>query len=592
VARRLARDYLKPQAPRIAASVLCMLVVASATGLIAWLLEPAIRTIFIERRADMLVLIPLAVLAVSAIKAVAAYGQGVLMADVARNLVTGIQKRLFARLMYADLARLSEKHSGVHQTNFLQNTSMIANAVSTALVGVFRDVPTMIGLIFVMFLMDWQLALVATIVTPLVALLTRRLSKVASKSMSGSIRNTNELAKRIAETLQGIRIVKAYGRVEHEVARAAHLIDERMRHYFKAQRASIAAAPLTEAVAGIGIAGVIYYGGARGLWGALTLSQFMTFFAAMMMAFQPMRTLSNLATVGAQGVKAAEALFEELDIEPTIKDAADARKLVSAHPAGALVRFADVSFAYGQEIPALSHISLEAQPGETIALVGPSGAGKTTILNLLLRFYEPNSGTIAIDGQSIGSLTIASLRDAIALVAQDATLFDDTIAANIAYGARGGRQASDQEIKKAAELAAADEFIARMPHGYNTRVGEDGSQLSGGQRQRIAIARAFLKDAPILLLDEATSALDTHSEQQVQAALSQLMRGRTTFVIAHRLSTILTADRIYVLQAGRVIEVGTHTELLRRAGLYASLYERQFQGGAKVSDEPLAIAGE
>ncbi len=588
VVRRLARDYLKPQTPRIVAAIACMLIVAGTTALTAWLLDPAIKTIFEDRRADMLILIPLAILGVSAVKAAAAYSQGVLMADVARNLVTGVQKTLFAHLMHADLARLSEQHSGVHQTNFLQNTSLLANSVSQALIGAFRDAPTMVGLIVVMFIEDWQLALVATVATPLVALMTRRLSKIAGKAMGGSIRNTNELAKRIAEALQGIRIVKAYGREDHETARASHLIDERMRHYFKAQRASLAAAPLTEALAGIGIAGVIFYGGSRVLGGTLEQQQFFTFLASMLWAFQPMRTLSNLATVATQGLRAAEAVFAEIDIAPEITDAPAARPLISACPAGAKVRFDNVSFTYGPEIPALTGISLEANPGETIALVGPSGAGKTTIFNLLLRFYEPNSGTITVDGQDIRAVTIASLRDHIALVAQDATLFDDTIAANIAYGARAGHDATQAEIENAARHAAAQEFIARQPAGYLTRTGEDGGQLSGGQRQRIAIARAFLKDAPILLLDEATSALDTNSEAQVQAALSELMRGRTTFVIAHRLSTILRADRIYVLESGGIVETGNHGELLNRGGLYASLYQRQFRDAAP---ERLSVVG-
>lgn len=591
MARRLARDYLAPQAPRIAAAMACMLVVAATTALTAWLLEPAIRTILIEKQARMLLLIPLAIVAVSAVKAGAAYAQGVLMAEVGRSLVTGIQKRLFSRLMHADLARLSGGHSGTHQANFLQNTSLIAQAVSTSLIGIFRDAPTVIGLILVMFLMDWQLAIFATLVAPPVAALTRRLSKVAGKAMGRSIGNTNELAKRIAEALSGIRIVKAYGREDEEAARASHLIEERMRHYFKAQRASLAAAPLTEALGGVGLAVVIYYGGTRVLNNSLQLSEFMTFIGTMLWAFQPMRTLSNLATVSAQGLRAAEAVFGEIDIGPKIQDAPAARALVRAHPAGAHVRFQNVSFAYRPEIPALNDATIEARPGETVALVGPSGAGKTTAFNLLLRFYEPGVGAITVDGQDVRGLTMASLRDSIALVAQEAMLFDDTVSANIAYGARTAAGAGEAAIADAARHAAAEEFILKLPNGYQTRVGEDGSQLSGGQRQRIAIARAFLKNAPILLLDEATSSLDTHSEAQIQGALSELMRGRTTFVIAHRLSTIQRADRIYVLESGRIVETGSHAELLRRGGLYASLYERQFrETGAALGK--LAAAGE
>jgi subfamily B ATP-binding cassette protein MsbA len=308
----------------------------------------------------------------------------------------------------------------------------------------------------------------------------------------------------------------------------------------------------------------------RVLAGTLEASQFFTFIASMLMAFQPMRTLSALPTQATQGLRAAQSIFDELDIAPTVTDAPGARALHLTAQHGAHVCFEDVSFDYGREVPALTHVTLEAKPGETIALVGPSGAGKTTILNLLLRFYDTSSGRITVDGQDIREVKMASLRARIALVSQDATLFDDTIENNIAYGGAGN-------VRDAAKLAAADEFITSFPSGYETRVGEGGGQLSGGQRQRIAIARAFLKNAPILLLDEATSSLDSQSEARVQEALTKLMQGRTTFVIAHRLSTILAADRIYVLDDGKIRETGTHAELLRQGGLYAALYQSQFR---------------
>ncbi len=467
---RLARDYLRPHWARIAAAILCMIATAGCTAVTAWLLKPALDALFKAGQGDIgrLALISSAIVALSAFKAVLAYGAGILLADTVRRVTTRLQEQLFARLMHADLARLSEKHSGVHQTNFLQNTSVLATGVTTALVGVFRDFPTMVGLIAVMFYMDWELSLFALLIGPPVAYLARRLSKKAGKAMGGSIKNSNELAKRIAETLSGIRIVKAYGREDYEAARAAALIEGRTQQLFKAQRASLAAAPFTEAIGSIGIAGAIFYGGLRVFHHTLTPTAFLTFIGVMLQAFQPMRTLSNLATVFSQSVRAAQAIFEELDVDPTIEDAPGAKALVPAGVKGARIRFEDVSFSYGPEVPALNHIAFEVNPGETVALVGPSGAGRTTIFNLLLRFYEPTSGRVLIDDQDIRSVTIGSLRDQIALVAQEATLFDDTVAANISYGAKGQLGASPADIASAARHAAADDFITRLPRGYET----------------------------------------------------------------------------------------------------------------------------
>ena len=569
---RLAVDYLRRKVGQIIPAIACMLIVAGTTSVTAWLLNPALEEIFINKRQDMLILLPLAVIGVNAVKAAAAYGQGILIADISRWLASELQTSLFSRLISADLARLKDGHSGTYQTHFLQNANLVAANTANCLVGIFREIPTALGLIVVMFFMEWRLTLAALTVAPMIAALTSHLSRVGKRSMAGNIETSNRLAKQISEALAGIRIVRAYGQEKAEMDRATGLISERMRLLFKAQRASLAAAPMTEALGALGIGIVIYVGGQFVLADTMTLAQFVTFLAALLMMFQPIRGLSNLATVWAQGISAAEKIFEELDTEPKIIDAPDASPLRLNAPGGAEVRFDSVGFDYNDNAPALSGVSLVAKRGETIALVGPSGAGKSTVLNLILRFYDVNRGQISVDGYNIDDCLIASVRDKIALVTQESVLFDDTVAANIAYGVPGASQA---DIEQAAKLASADEFISTLPNGYQTRVGEDGGLLSGGQRQRIAIARAFLKDAPILLLDEATSALDTASEQRVQQALAELMSGRTTIVIAHRLSTILNADRIYAMDAGRVVEEGTHTTLLQKGGLYASLYNSQ-----------------
>jgi ATP-binding cassette, subfamily B, bacterial MsbA len=379
-----------------------------------------------------------------------------------------------------------------------------------------------------------------------------------------------QLTTLLSQTFQGARHVKAYGMEDYEKGRAAALFERIFRLADRANRTRARAGPMMEALGGAAIALVIFYGGHQVIVGARTPGAFFSFITALLLAYQPVKSLATLNAALQEGLAAAQRVFEVLDIEPTIRDRPRARKL---RLAGGEVRFDRVRFGYQPGTVALDGISLTVPAGSTVALVGPSGAGKSTMLNLIPRFYDVDAGTIAIDGQEIGSVTLASLRGAIALVSQEVSLFDDTVRANIAYGRFGAPQA---DIEAAAAAAGAAGFIGELPQGYDTLVGERGVRLSGGQRQRLAIARAMLKDAPILLLDEATSALDSESERQVQAALRALMRGRTTVVIAHRLSTIVGADLICVLDRGQIVETGRHAQLLAKGGLYARLYEIQF----------------
>ncbi|MBO6634641.1 MAG: ABC transporter ATP-binding protein, partial [Parvibaculum sp.] len=435
----------------------------------------------------------------------------------------------------------------------------------------------------------WQLALIGLTVIPFVALVVRRLGKRTRKAAKLNMEGSGDLTAVISEALKGIRVVKAYDQEKTEIDRAGATIDRVRFHALKAIKSRNMASPITGMLSGIGVAAVIYFGGRSVQMGFLTVGDLGGFLSAMLFAYEPLKKLANTQTLMQEGVAAAVRIFPILDIEPTITVPADARPLKVS--AGA-IRFENVHFQYGDGTPALNGIDIEIPEGHTVALVGPSGAGKSTILNLVPRFYDPVSGRVLIDGQDVRDVTLPSLRAASSLVTQEPFLFDDTIRANIAYGSPG---ASDAEIEQAARNAAAHEFIAALPMGYDTMVGEAGFKLSGGQRQRIAIARAMLKDAAILLLDEATSALDTASEMQVQSALTRLMQGRTTLVIAHRLSTIKHAHTICVIDEGRVVEQGTHDELVARGGLYAELSRSQFISEPVAQSEkaaPAAVAGE
>jgi subfamily B ATP-binding cassette protein MsbA len=432
-----------------------------------------------------------------------------------------------------------------------------------------RDSLAVVGLVGYMFYTDWVLACVGFFIFPLavwpVAKLGRKMRKVSANTQAEMAQFTTLLD----EGFTGIRHVKAYGMEQYESARADAVVNRLFKLNFRAARVRTASEPILEFLAGLAIVAVLLYGGWQVIHGGRTPGTFFAFIGALLLAYEPVRKLAKLNANLQDALPAAERVFAVFDLEAKIKDRADAVPL--AVTSGA-VRLESVSFSYRQGATALREIALDVPAGKTVALVGPSGAGKSTVLNLIPRFYDADAGRVLIDGQDVRAVTLASLRGAIGLVSQETTLFDDTIRANIAYGRAG---ASEAEIVAAAKSAAAHDFIAALPGGYETRVGGLGAKLSGGQRQRVAIARAILKNAPILLLDEATSALDTESERQVQAALKALMKGRTTLVIAHRLSTVIDADLIYVLEAGQVKERGTHRELLAARGLYASLYAAQ-----------------
>jgi subfamily B ATP-binding cassette protein MsbA len=571
--RRLLREQVRPHVGSLLLALMSMAVVAAMTAATAWLLKPAIDQVFAQRDPYWTVIVPVAVVIVVVVKAIAAYFESTLMTSFGERIIADTQIRMYGHMIRSDLAWLHDMHSGKLIASFLYDASLLREAVTKALTGIVKDSLSLIFLTGVMFAMNWQFALIVCVIFPFVGLTTRRLGRKARKGSAKSQQETGKLTTILSETFDGARMVKAYGMEQREIERARQSVETRLGHIMKVVRARAAASPATEALGGIAVAVVIYIGGSSE---TLTLGTLTAFIYAALSAYQPLKALSNLNTALQEGLAAAERIFALLDIEPKIREAADAKPLEIR---GGEIRLEDVGFRYSEDKVALQGVSLVVPPGRKAALVGASGAGKSTLLNLVPRFYDVTSGRVLIDGQDVRAVTLDSLRRNIALVSQELTLFDDTVRANIAYGRP---DASLADIEAAARHAAAHDFIMALPEGYDTLVGENGVKLSGGQRQRIAIARAMLRDAPILLLDEATSALDTESERLIQAALAELMQGRTTLVIAHRLSTVIDADVIFVLDQGRLVEQGSHAELLARNGAYARLYATQFAVEAAV----------
>ncbi len=568
---RLFKDSIKPYTARLFSSLFFMVIIALATGATAWLLDPAIDKIFLDKDESMLLLIPIAIILTLFIKSVATYIQIILLNGVAQNIIADTQIKLFKKIINADLAWLHKIHSAKIISNFLYDVTLLQDSVSSSLANGVKDILTLICLVGVMYYQDWQLATIAIIAFPLVGVLTRRLGKRIKKASTETQEETGVLASILSENLDGTRIVKAYQQEMQEIDKLSKSVFRRMQKILKGINARGAASPFAEFLAGFGIAGALYYAGLRGLQGELALNEFVSFLGAMMLAFQPLRRLAQINATLQEGFAAAIRVFGLLDQKSYINERSNASKLSLSKSD---ISFENVTLSYeGQKNSALKEISLKVPYGKTTALVGPSGSGKSSILNLIPRFYDPDTGCVKIDNQDIKELSIASVRSSIALVSQEPILFDMSIHDNILYGKP---DSSDDEVIKAAKAAAADEFINELPDKYKTVVGEKGYSLSGGQKQRISIARAFLKDAPILLLDEATSSLDTESEHLVQKAISILMKDRTTLVIAHRLSTIINSDQIIVLESGKVVETGTHEKLLNKDGVYKKLYEREY----------------
>ena len=569
---RLYKNYTSKYLNRIVIAGVFSILVAGSTSMIAYLLDPAIKKIFIDKDQTLIYLIPVAIILAFSIKGFALYFAKVNMIHVAENVKKNIQSDMMSSLINADTKVIDSKHTGKIVSNLTVDTSVIVNLVSVVLLNIFKDTITLFGLLFVMFYQNWKLSLIAIIMIPFASFTAQKLGKRMGKVSTAGMVNAGFLSTHLLEIFKNHKLMKIFQREKYENERVNFKLEQVKNSAKKIGTIFVRVSPIMETLTGIMIALLIFYSGKLIFKGEIDINNFFSFLAAMMLAYQPVRSLATLNMGIQAGLSAARRILPVIDEKIEIKNNSDCKDL---NIKSAEINFNNVCFKYdldSDNLNVLKNINLNISGGKMTALVGLSGSGKSTILNLIPRFYNTTEGNIEIDGQSINNLSIQSLRKEISLVSQDTTLFDDTIKNNIAYA---NLEASNDEIIEVAKKSFASEFIEKMPDGYDTLIGENGLRLSGGEKQRISIARAMLKKSSIILLDEATSSLDADTEQKIQQALNLLTKNKTTVVIAHRLSTILNSDQIYVIDSGKVIANGNHTELLKHSPIYKNFYDKQ-----------------
>ena len=566
---RIFKTQVKKYIPELSITFIFIILTSLTTAATAWLLDPAIKEIFENKNKQMLYLIPVAIVFTFIIKAFSIYGTRIITIKVGIKIIKNIQTLMAQKFLLSDISHITKKHSGKYLSNFTNDTTILFTVLTGVVVTLFKEIFTLIALLGLMFYHDWQLSLLAMIMIPIAAISSKNIGKKMGKKVHVSLEASDKFMKFLSEIIKGSWLIKIYQKEEDELKKISMIIDERFKAIRKVEQTRLGAGPIMEIISAIAIAIVVFFAGYRSMQGAITLGEFVSFLAALMLAYQPVRALAGINVGIQEGVTAAKRIYEIIDQKNEIYNDENAPSLKLKN---ATLEFKNISFTYPDGTHALKNLSAKIEGGKKVGLVGISGSGKTTFLNLIPRFFNLEHGTILIDDQNINTINLNSLRKEISIVSQDVILFDDTIRSNILYG---NASASDDEIINACKFAAAQDFIEKLPNKYETIIGENGIKLSGGQKQRLSIARAILKDSPIILLDEATSSLDSESEAVIQKAIENLTKNKTTIIIAHRLSTIMNCDKILVFDNGQIVDEGSHEFLVKNSSIYKNLYEKQ-----------------